>query len=102
MPQFLRQLYLRVFDESGSLKEDYDETAIFFLRQVLYGAKRTSIQCSDEAVEKEITEFVQVDFSSTSREILDGREPAFFAHTSDLRRILQKSVVREEGARTAR
>jgi hypothetical protein len=63
MPQFLRQLYLRVFDESGSLKEDYDETAIFFLRQVLYGAKRTSIQCSDEAVEKEITEFVQVDTS---------------------------------------
>jgi len=65
MPQFLRQLYLRVFDESGSLKEDYDvdTEALFFLRQILYGAKRAGVQCSDEAVEKEITAFIQVDAS---------------------------------------
>jgi len=68
MPQFLRQLYLRVFDESGSLKENYNVEALYLLRQILYGAKRTSVQCSDENVEKEINEFIQVDASLPSPE----------------------------------
>lgn len=91
MPQFLRQLYLRVFDESGSLKEDYDREAIYFLRQVLLGAKRTSVQCSDEAVEKEITAFVQVDNSLPIPEKFWSEENPPSSHILDTFRGFSKS-----------
>jgi hypothetical protein len=63
VPSFLKELYLRVFDVRGSLKEDYDVQALYFLRQILYGAKKTKLRCSDEAVRNEIDSFVRVDAS---------------------------------------
>lgn len=61
IPKFLRGLYLLVFHESGRLREDPDVQAIFFLRQILYVAKRTSVACSSDKIENEILEFVNID-----------------------------------------
>jgi len=63
IPKFLRGLYLLVFHESGRLREDYDTQAIFFLRQILYVAKKTAVACSDDKVQDEILDFVSVDSS---------------------------------------
>lgn len=92
MPEFLRQLYLRVFDESGNLKEDYDAQAIFFLRQLLLGAKRTSVQCSDKHVEKEINEFIQVDTSLPDPEKFWNEENPPSAHIPEAFRGFSKST----------
>lgn len=61
IPKFLRGLYLLVFDNSGRLKEDYDVQAIFFLRQLLYAAKKTAIQCSDGKIRTEVRNFLVTD-----------------------------------------
>lgn len=63
IPKFLRGLYLRVFHESGNLKEDYDVEAIIFLRQILHGAKKTQLDYSDEDQRKITQEFIAVDRS---------------------------------------
>jgi hypothetical protein len=61
IPKFLRGLYLLVFDSLGSLKEDYDVTAIFFLRQILSAAKKVCVPCSSEAVVNEVDDFFAID-----------------------------------------
>lgn len=61
IPKFLRGLYLMVFHESGSLREDYSSEAIFFLRQILSVGKKATYPCSDRAVEDEVLEFVATD-----------------------------------------
>lgn len=61
IPKFLRGLYLRVFETDGSLKEDYDVEAIFFLRQILLAAKKTALQCSGSRVRDEVHEFFRLD-----------------------------------------
>lgn len=61
IPKFLRGLYLLVFEESGTLKEDCDVQAVFFLRQILYLARKTDLPCSDEAVQNEVKDFFVVD-----------------------------------------
>jgi hypothetical protein len=63
IPKFLRGLYLLVFCESGRLREDYDVQAIFFLRQILFAAKKAAYPCSSEKVEDEVLEFFEVDNS---------------------------------------
>lgn len=61
LPRFLGALYLLVFDHSGKLKEDYDVAAIFFLRQILYAAKKAKLQCSEENVRTEVQQFFLAD-----------------------------------------
>jgi len=61
IPKFLRGLYLLVFHENGLLKEDYDVQAVFFLRQLLYAAKKATVQCSPEKVSNEVVEFFEID-----------------------------------------
>lgn len=63
IPKFLRGLYLLVFHESGCLRTDCDSQAIFLLRQVLLGAKKASVPCSDEKVSLEVVNFFEVDSS---------------------------------------
>ena len=63
IPEFLRGLYLEVFDENGRLKEDCNVDAILFLRQLFGCAKKASIPCSDRAVADEVREFYQLDCS---------------------------------------
>lgn len=61
IPKFLRGLYLLVFHETGLLKEDYDETAVLFIRQLTLVFKKATVPCSDEAVHDEVVEFFAVD-----------------------------------------
>lgn len=61
VPRFLRGLYLLVFDESGCLREDYSSEAIFFLRQILYAAKKADYDCSVEQVEDTVQDFLDTD-----------------------------------------
>lgn len=63
IPKFLRGLYLLVFHETGHLREDYNVEAIIFLRQILFGAKKATLNCSEEAVNREINEFLELDAS---------------------------------------
>lgn len=63
IPKFLRGLYLRVFDKSGRLLNDYDSQAIFFLRQILLVGKKTKLACSEAAVVNEVDDFVLLDAS---------------------------------------
>lgn len=61
IPRFLRGLYLLVFDEGGTLKGDCDAEAVRFIRQVLYLGRKADLQCSADAVTKEVRDFISVD-----------------------------------------
>lgn len=61
IPKFLRGLYLLVFDRSGSLKDDCDVQAVFFLRQILYAAKKAVYDAGDEAVLDAVQDFYATD-----------------------------------------
>jgi hypothetical protein len=61
IPKLFRGLYLLIFEKSGLLREDCDLEAVFFLRQLLYTAKKAALSCDDEKVQKEISAFFAVD-----------------------------------------
>jgi hypothetical protein len=61
VPKFLRGLYLLVFDELGFLKEDCSTESIFFLRQILYAAKKTDYDCTADKVEDAVQDFIDTD-----------------------------------------
>lgn len=61
IPELFRGLYQLVFKQDGSLKEEVDVQALFFLRQVLLAAKRTKLTCRDEYVCEEICSFLTTD-----------------------------------------
>lgn len=61
IPKFLRGLYLLVFHETGPLREDYSSEAVFFLRQILYAAKKANYDCSPDKVFDAIEDFVVTD-----------------------------------------
>lgn len=61
VPKFLRGLYLLVFDESGSLREDCSVEAVFFLRQIYFAAKKADYACSDEKVLESVQDFIDTD-----------------------------------------
>jgi len=63
IPKFLRGLYLLVFHESGTLKEDCNVEALFFVRQLTLAFKKGKLSCSDAANEDEVIEFASVDAS---------------------------------------
>lgn len=61
IPKFLRGMYLLVFNGDGTLKGDLEHDAVFFLRQLLYFGKKTSLSCPPSAVASEVASFVDVD-----------------------------------------
>lgn len=61
IPKFLRGLYLLVFNEVGRLKEDSDAEAVFFLRQILFVARKVQLPCPDSAISHEVRDFRVVD-----------------------------------------
>jgi len=63
IPQFLRGLYLLVFHRSGSLMDEADTQAVFFLRQILFAAKKTELDCPVDKVVQEMQNFITVDES---------------------------------------
>jgi hypothetical protein len=75
IPKFLRGLYLMVFHETGRLKDDANTEAIFFLRQILFAAKKADFDCTDEKVENEVLEFLAVDESLPELDEFWSSEP---------------------------
>lgn len=75
IPKFLRGLYLMVFHETGCLKEDADTEAIFFLRQILFAAKKADFACTVDKIENEVLEFVAVDESLPELDEFWSSEP---------------------------
>jgi hypothetical protein len=61
IPKFLRGLYLLVFHEDGSLKDEVDHLAIYFLRQIFNAAKKAVVECHPRKVQDAVVEFLEVD-----------------------------------------
>lgn len=57
IPRFLSGLWLRVFDKSGSLREDADVNAIAFLRQIFLFAKGFKRDCTQSRWRSAIEDF---------------------------------------------
>jgi hypothetical protein len=72
-----------VFDERGILRENCDVESVYFLRQILYLAKRAQIPCSRDDVLQEIEDFVAVD------EQLPEPEGFWTAETPDLEAVAE-------------
>ena len=64
--EFLSGMISKVFDEEGFLLEEVSPTAIRYLRQVLYLAKKVRKECSDAAILAEVEDFQRVDSSLRS------------------------------------
>lgn len=61
VPAWLRGLYLLIFDESGRLKDDANLEAVFFLRQIVFAAKKADFPCTAEKISTEVDDFYAVD-----------------------------------------
>lgn len=61
IPKLFRGLYLLVFHGDGTMRDDYDVQAIYFLRQLLAVAKKAMVPCSRDVVEDEVLDFIEVD-----------------------------------------
>lgn len=95
IPKFLRGLYLLVFDESGRLREDYSSDALFFLRQILYAAKKAKYECSPDKTAQCVLDFIKEDaelpepegyWNAESHDDLDRCHPYRGFYKSDLLR----------------
>jgi hypothetical protein len=75
IPKFLRGLYLLVFHETGRLKDDASSEAVFFLRQILFAAKKANFACTFDKIENEVLDFVKVDESLPELDEFWGPEP---------------------------
>lgn len=76
IPEFLRGMLLLIFNESGDLKENYDVQAVFFVRQILFAAKKAHLDCSVEAVRTEVQNFFDIDSSLPEPEAFWQKEEA--------------------------
>lgn len=63
IPRFLRGLYLLVFAEDGSLLDEADTQAVFFLRQLLLFAKKVEFECPVRNSIDEVFEFLTIDYA---------------------------------------
>lgn len=61
LPQFLWELWSRVFDHSGVLRPDPDPTAIAFLRQIFCLGKKLTLPCSPDRLEKARLEYHEIE-----------------------------------------
>lgn len=61
VPIFLSGLFLRVFEPCGVLKELPDITAILFLRQLFYAAKKLRITCDEQRTSEAVSEFLRIE-----------------------------------------
>lgn len=60
-PKFLGRLFLLVFHENGSLREDCNVEAIFFIRQILFAAKKAVHPCSHAKIEDAVVDLYMTD-----------------------------------------
>lgn len=61
VPIFLSGLFLKVFEPSGVLLEHPDITAILFLRQLFYAAKKLRITCDEQRTSNAVSEFLRIE-----------------------------------------
>jgi len=61
IPKLFRGLYLLVFTEDGTLREEPDVQAILFLRQILLLGKKARLDCGPEKTDCEISKFLSTD-----------------------------------------
>lgn len=83
IPRFIRSLVLLVFDSTGCLRPDADQEAVFFCRQIYYLAKKSTVECSEEAVENEFIDFYRTDLELPEPEELWDRDDVTIADVSD-------------------
>jgi hypothetical protein len=63
VPRLFRGIWLRIFDVSGSLREDSDPTAIFFLRQLCCVGKSIEVGCTSKRTKEVLDEYRRVESS---------------------------------------
>lgn len=61
VPVFLSTLFLKVFEGSGVLLDDPDTTSIFFIRQLLYAAKKLKVDCDGKRTSDAVREFFRIE-----------------------------------------
>ena len=61
IPKLFQGLWKRIFCLDGLLREDADPTAVFFLRQLLYVAKKVELECSERYLYDTVKEFFHVE-----------------------------------------
>jgi hypothetical protein len=89
IPKFLRGIYLLVFNGNGTLKGDLEHDAVFFLRQLLYFGKKTSLSCPATAVASEVASFADVDSRLPQP---DNYWAAAYPDTASLQRVRRRFV----------
>lgn len=60
-PELFGDLYMKIFTDSGTLRDDPDVNAILFLRQLCFAAKKLRIACSKRAMEQALCEFYDIE-----------------------------------------
>jgi hypothetical protein len=63
VPRLFRGIWLRIFDVSGSLKEEPDPTAVFFLRQLCCLGKKLEVGCTTPRIESVFDEYRKIESS---------------------------------------
>jgi len=63
VPRLFRALLRRVFYDDGALRPDVDASAVLFLRQLYYAAKKLRQECEPTYVYKTVAEFYDVEKS---------------------------------------
>ncbi|UJQ85898.1 MAG: putative replicase protein [Leviviridae sp.] len=61
IPRLFKGLFLRVFDDFGTLLSDPDVSSIRFLRQLFAAAKKLLIDCPDSSTWEQVNEFFKID-----------------------------------------
>ena len=61
IPRFLRGLWMKVFDDNLSLREDVDPTAIAFLRQILCLGKKIEVECKSSRTQKVLDDYYNIE-----------------------------------------
>lgn len=61
IPRLFAGLFLRVFTKRGKLRVDADVTAIAFLRQLFFAAKKVRMTCNESATYKTVEDFYRID-----------------------------------------
>lgn len=63
IPRLFQGLLIKVFDDTGVVRQDVDVTAVFFLRQLYAFAKKFRYDCAPSKVYKAVREFVDIEES---------------------------------------
>ena len=63
LPSYMHGLWSLIFTSDGTLHDEVDPLAVFFLRQWFNLARKVEIACSDERVSNALAEWVQIDVS---------------------------------------